>query len=1288
MYVSLHNHTTASNIKFLDCINRPKDMVKKAISLGFKGIAVTDHESLSSHVDFLKIKDSIKDCNPDFKIIFGNEIYLIDDGQYKNTNDFYHFILLAKDRVGYNQIRELSSRAWARSYVYKGIRRTPTFYTDIEEILGKDPGHIVASTACLGGELAKAILSKDADKLNKFITWCIKVFGRDSFFLEMQVSDSEEQVKCNKYIIKVSEHFGLKYIVTTDSHYLDKEDFKLFTSFLNSKSSSDRETEYFYKYTYMMSEQEMSDILATTGITYEQTAAAINNTYLIYNMIEDFDFRHGTIVPTIKIPEFQSLGVLKPYYEKYPIIKYMDESEYDQDRYMMYLIEKGLVDKHIIINDKIAARITEEIDVVKYISEQLNQRISAYLNLVKVIVDICWTISPVGVSRGSAGCFYINYLMDIVQMNPLDYDLPSFRFLNKARADALPDVDIDIDPNKNDAVVAALKEYFGHDNVINCATFKTEKLKSAVLNSARALGYNNDEAQAIAALVPQQRGIMYSLKDCLEGDEEKGLVPVPAFIDKLKSYEGLYEMVEKVEGLPTNASIHASALYIFNNGYDAQNSLMKAPNGTNITALNMHDSDDCGALKMDLLKTDAETKIGKAMDLLLRDNLIEWKGSLRDTYNYYLHPDKLDYNNVTMWELAADGKIPNLFQMETSVGQSAIKKMRPKTAEELATVNGLIRLTGGEGESPVDRYTRFKQDINLWYKEMKEYGLTDHEQELLRKHLDFTYGLCYNQEAFMLILMDPEIGGFTLKDADKGRKILAKKKVDDIAAFKEKFLTNTASTHEEFKQYVWDKMIAPQMQYSFNRGHGVGYSLIGLQEMNLATRWNPLYWACACLCVNSGNSDTNFEDSDEDYDESTSVEVVEEASDDKKEKSSAPNYIKIGKALCDAQHEGIKIGLPDINKSESDFLPDVSSNSILYSLKAITNVNDDLYERIVANRPYYKVSEFIEKVQPTTAQMVSLIKSGAFDNLMQKPRNYILRSYFVYCAKQSIQKKEKMTATQLKQAIELGMDLEKYQKNLRVYKFQKYIEKNQHDVANKRYLLNEEDCVKFFKVIILPNLKTDDYNVLPGGDIAVKCTVLNKIISTLTAPIMEYLSSPEGIDAFYNAQIENYVKGMEEKYSIGNQSAWEFQTMSFYHGPHELEGVKLLTDPILHFHNLPDNSDKCCYIAGTVIGAENGKHLVYLNTTSGVVAAKFYASNYILYNKKISVVDPDTKKKTVLDDSWFKKGNKVVIYGQRKENIFATKTDRSSGYNRTVGLIKAVGSNGVMDIAWTRQKQK
>ena len=434
-YFSCHNHTYSSNVRFLDSINRPEEMINKAISLGFSGIAFTDHECLSAAISIIKIRDKIKEKNPDFKIIFGNEIYLIDESEVKNTKKYYHFILLAKDLVGWQQLKELSSFAWENSYVERGQVRVPTTYQKIEEVIKNNPGHIYASSACIGGYLPSMILEHNVPEANKFIRWCISVFGQDNFSLELQPSDNEEQIIVNKALIKLANAYKIPFIVTTDSHYLDKEDFKIHSAFLNSKQTSDRETDKFYRFTYIMTEEEMIQYLTLdgAGISKEDAQKAIKNTELIGNAVEEFDFRHGTIVPQVKIPEFTLNKIL--YHQGYPITDKFYDSEDEQDRYLMYQIEQGLINKRVALDKEKQDRIEYELDILDYISIKLNQHLSAYLNLTVNIVDLAWQVSLVGVGRGSACGFFINYLIGITQANPLEYGLPAWRFLNKERAE-------------------------------------------------------------------------------------------------------------------------------------------------------------------------------------------------------------------------------------------------------------------------------------------------------------------------------------------------------------------------------------------------------------------------------------------------------------------------------------------------------------------------------------------------------------------------------------------------------------------------------------------------------------------------------------------------------------------------------------------------------------------------------------------------------------------------------------------------------------------------------------
>ena len=328
-----------------------------------------------------------------------------------------------------------------------------------------------------------------------------------------------------------------------------------------------------------------------------------------------------------------------------------------------------------------------------------------------------------------------------------------------------------------------VREHFGADNVLNTITYKTESTKSALLTGARGLNIPVEEAQVLSSMVPMIRGRVLPLEVCLNGDDENE--PVNGFKEALQKYEGLEKVVRKIEGLISGRGVHASSVYIFNNGYLAQNSLMRAPNGTKITAFNMHQSDSMGALKMDFLYTEAQSKIGVCLKLLLDDGKIEWQGDLYNTYRKYLHPDNIDYDNQEMWEEVGRNEIPDLFQFDTQVGLECARKVKPKNLNDLTLANSVMRLMGDGKEKPIDRFARFKSNIQFWYDEMKEEGLTEEEMELAKKVLQESYGCSIEQETLMVGAM--EIAGFSLKDANFLRKVVAKKKLKDIPKMKELF---------------------------------------------------------------------------------------------------------------------------------------------------------------------------------------------------------------------------------------------------------------------------------------------------------------------------------------------------------------------------------------------------------------------------------------------------------------------------------------------------------------------
>ena len=494
------------------------------------------------------------------------------------------------------------------------------------------------------------------------------------------------------------------------------------------------------------------------------------------------------IVPERKLPEFKVQHLLKDWYESCPNIKFYAYSEFPQDRFLLYSIEQGILDKKFVVGKEQAERIEIELYTLKVVSDSLGQRMSAYLNLVKEIIDIAWEVTFVGVSRGSAMSFLINYLIGITQANPMVYNVPYWRFMNIESGATLPDIDCDFSNDKAPELMEALRQHYGYDCVLNTLTYKRESLKSAILTACRGLDIPVDEAQPLSAMVPMSRGHVYTLEECENGNEEQGYEPAPELIKALKAYPNLYETVCKIEGLISGAGVHASACYVFSHGYLEHLGMMRAPNGTRITCYDYRAADQVGSLKFDCLYTDAQTKLMKCIELLLKAGEIQWQGSLRATYNKYLHPDVLDYTNPQMWEDMQNGKIANLFQFETQVGAVCIKRTRPTSVAELGAANAVMRLMGEEGEErPLDRYVRFRNDINEWYKEMDDAGLTPEEQQVLKEELLSKYGNSVEQEDMMRLVQRPEIANFTLGEANLLRKAVAKKDAKKIEKMKKRF---------------------------------------------------------------------------------------------------------------------------------------------------------------------------------------------------------------------------------------------------------------------------------------------------------------------------------------------------------------------------------------------------------------------------------------------------------------------------------------------------------------------
>ena len=451
-YFNCHNHTMYSNIRLLDSINRPKQLIDKAIEMGLSGIAITDHECLSAHMEVNQYAKEIKEKYPNFTIALGNEIYLTDSRI--NNQKYYHFLLIAKDEIGYQALKELSTLAWYNLYVDRKMERVPTLKIELSAIVNKYPGHLIATTACLGGELSTYALAMHEAEINgdkenasiyyhkiiDFVQYCLDLFGED-FYIECAPASTPDQIKVNKKLYQIAKYFGIKMAIGTDSHYLTKNDRWIHKSYLNSKGG-EREVDSFYEFARLIDIDETIELLKLSfdeDVIYK----IINDTNEIKEKIQFFSLERNQVVPKVAVNDYpvtlSYFGVNNPIKDEldsnWPNIKSLLLSSNIQERYwinecLIALLNKGL------FNETYLSRIEIEADVIKFIGDKLNDCLFAYFNTFKHYIDLFWECgSIVGPGRGSATGFLSNYLLGLTQLDPIRWDLKWWRFLNKERAE-------------------------------------------------------------------------------------------------------------------------------------------------------------------------------------------------------------------------------------------------------------------------------------------------------------------------------------------------------------------------------------------------------------------------------------------------------------------------------------------------------------------------------------------------------------------------------------------------------------------------------------------------------------------------------------------------------------------------------------------------------------------------------------------------------------------------------------------------------------------------------------
>lgn len=377
----------------------------------------------------------IREKYPDFTIALGNEIYLTDTRE--KGQPYYHFILIAKDAIGHKGLRELSSKAWYNSYFDRGMERVPLLKNELEEIMTRYKGHIMGTTACMGGELSKLIIEYQTlkrtnqpnqevfYKMQNFIQFCMRVFGPDDFYIECAPSTTKDQIMVNQCLGEIAQLYGLNLVPGTDSHYLSPETRFAHKAYLNSKGG-DREVDSFYEFARLMDEKEVRELLlhSFNKTTIDMMMHATEN---MRQKIEWYSLERPQQIPVVNIPKREHSFLGWTISNTYPTLDYINREGNVQEQYWLDCCFNALRDKGLV-DDIYFERLEIEADVIRYIGDRLGTCLFAYFNTFKHYIDLFWEAgSIVGPGRGSATGFLSNYLLGITQLDPIKWNLPWWR---------------------------------------------------------------------------------------------------------------------------------------------------------------------------------------------------------------------------------------------------------------------------------------------------------------------------------------------------------------------------------------------------------------------------------------------------------------------------------------------------------------------------------------------------------------------------------------------------------------------------------------------------------------------------------------------------------------------------------------------------------------------------------------------------------------------------------------------------------------------------------------------
>jgi DNA polymerase-3 subunit alpha len=948
-FVHLHTHTHYS---ILEGLPKPADYIAKAVEYKMSALAITDTGNLHGCHEFYKTckKEGI---NP----ILGSEIYVKSETDERLN---HKLVLLATSGEGYRNIISLASKA-----SLDNAGQTPAIHFEDLKNFSKD---VVCLSGPIGWEIAYYILSgKSQEDIHERIQQYQDIFWKENYFLELLYHhDIPKQQLVTDTLIDLNKQYNVPLVACQNSYYIDKDDkatqdviMALGTG--HEVENPDRPTLMRWDYSFL-SEEEMTEI-------FGYVPEALENTGKIADRVNIHIETGGILIPTFDLPdEMQALFQEANEHQKKNPGKTPKKELSSDEWYLRYLSYAGLnwrykekISKEVLFElvqktdmpglqtplvetapeelktlsltyygerkKEILAGMTEDMqDKIERLEYELVVVHEMWFNAYFLIVAdyISWARKnniPVGPGRWSAAGSLMAFLTGITDIDPLPYNLLFERFLNPARV-SMPDIDTDFADNDRDKVVEYCRDKYGEDRVAQICTFGTFAARAAVKDVGRVMWVPFQEMNELVKLIPEKPGtkLQGALEDAVEFKDAYDTNP---------KYKKIIDNALKIEGNVRQLWVHACAVIIAPEPMTNFTALAHPPKDANsiVTQYSAYPLEDLGLLKMDFLWLRNLTIIKRAQEIIQHSKW-NWVDILEVP---------LDDQNV--YKIFADGDTTWVFQFESEGMRKYLKDLAPDSFEDLIAMVSLYR-PGPLAYIPayIDRkYGReeikYMTDDLQALLEKKKYSKEEIEEEKrkleedLKSILDVTYGIAVYQEQLMFIVQ--YMAGFSLGEADILRRWVGKKKLDVVEALKIEFVQK-ASDYKGYKpetsKYIYEEMIQPAANYSFNKSHAACYALIAYQTAYLKAHYRTEFL-------------TSMMTSDEDNMDRIILEVGE------------------------AQQNGIEIMRPDINESLKHFTY-VDDAHIRFGLKAIKWLGDGPIDAILAAReekPFTDIDDFIKR---------------------------------------------------------------------------------------------------------------------------------------------------------------------------------------------------------------------------------------------------------------------------------------------------------------------------------------